>query len=213
MIVFNAGVMSILLYGLETIPLTKTLRAKLDAFQMTCLRRIAKVDHPFYSRISNQKVLDMFSTPQHENEIERLNQIVKATNILDHRKIKTLGHVIRAPISDPMRQSSLYGPGKIYICDSRKVGRPKLIWTIDAFATTFEKILNSIDKGKTLHEFRRNKKEGKEPSNGEIWEFEQSVIRRIEEYQIEQVNEKYSFDYKNERHQEFIIDFAKEKLF
>ena len=127
--------------------------------------------------------------------------------------MKTLGHVIRAPISDPMRQTSVYGKGKIYICDSRRVGRPKLIWTIDAFATAFDMILNSVDKGKVLNEFRRNKKEVKEPSYAEAREFEHSIIRRVEEYQIEKANDEYSFDYTNERHQDFIMDFAKEKIF
>ena len=155
----------------------------------------------------------MLITSQNESEIQRLNRKVKATNILDHRKIETLGHVIRAPISDPMRQTSVYGKGKIYICDSRRVGRPKLIWTIDAFATAFDMILNSVDKGKVLNEFRRNKKEVKEPSYAEAREFEHSIIRRVEEYQIEKANDKYSFDYTNERHQDFIIDFAKDKIF
>ena len=74
-------------------------------------------------------------------------------------------------------------------------------------------ILNSVDKGKVLNEFRRNKKDGKEASNADVREFEHSIIRRVEEYQIEKANDKYSFDYTNERHQDFIIDFAKDKIF
>ena len=64
-----------------------------------------------------------------------------------------------------------------------------MIWTIDALATAFDMILNSVDKGKVLNELRK-KKEGKEPSNAEVREFEHSIIRRVEEYQIEKANDK-----------------------
>lgn len=56
---FTACVWIELLYGLSTAWLSQAERRKLDAFQARCLRRTAKVQHSYYSRISNQTVLEM----------------------------------------------------------------------------------------------------------------------------------------------------------
>ena len=57
-LVYNACVISQLIYGLETIPLTDGLINKLDAFQMKGFRKIVQIDHTYYSRVSNKTVMD-----------------------------------------------------------------------------------------------------------------------------------------------------------
>ena len=56
--VYNAIIVAQLTYGLSTVHLTPTLLARLDAFQMRGLRYILKIEHSFYSHVTNQEVYD-----------------------------------------------------------------------------------------------------------------------------------------------------------
>jgi len=51
--VFDAIVLPVLFYGLESVVFTKALEARVDYFQTKCLRNILKVGAVFYSRVSN----------------------------------------------------------------------------------------------------------------------------------------------------------------
>lgn len=55
--IFNACVVSVLRYGLETVWLGKVARRRLDGFQARCLRKILKMPHAYYSRVTNETVL------------------------------------------------------------------------------------------------------------------------------------------------------------
>ena len=56
--VHNAVIVSQLTYGLSTLQMTPTMLNRPDAFQMRGLRYILKIEHSYYSRISNQEVFD-----------------------------------------------------------------------------------------------------------------------------------------------------------
>ena len=51
--IFEACILSKLVYGLVTAVLNKLERRRLDGFQARCIRRILKVPPSYYSRISN----------------------------------------------------------------------------------------------------------------------------------------------------------------
>ena len=55
--IFEACVLSKLLYCLHTVWLNKQELAKIDALQARCLRRIMGIQHSYFSRVSNQAVL------------------------------------------------------------------------------------------------------------------------------------------------------------
>ena len=55
---FKSLVLSKLQYGIESLWLNQCERRRLDAFHCKCIRRILKVKHSYYSRISNEQVLD-----------------------------------------------------------------------------------------------------------------------------------------------------------
>ena len=57
--VYDAVIVAKLMYGLTPIPLPKADANKIDAFQMRGLRKILKVKHPYWSRISNKRLLEM----------------------------------------------------------------------------------------------------------------------------------------------------------
>eukprot|EP00972_Heterocapsa_arctica_P091643 13517548-Heterocapsa_arctica.AAC.1 len=55
--VYDAVIVSKLLYGLEALSLTETDHSKLDAFQIRGLRKILGVKHSYLSRVSNKDIM------------------------------------------------------------------------------------------------------------------------------------------------------------
>ena len=56
--VYNAVIVSQLVYGLETMYLNESLLKRLDAFQMTGIRHILGIQHAYWSRTSNLEILE-----------------------------------------------------------------------------------------------------------------------------------------------------------
>ena len=56
--IFDACVLSKLLHSLHTAWPKTAVLSRLDAFQARCLRRILRIPHSYYSRISNATVLE-----------------------------------------------------------------------------------------------------------------------------------------------------------
>ena len=63
--VFEAVVLAVLFYGLDSIVLTKALRDRIDYFHTKCIRHILKIQAAYYSKVSNKKVLDEASILLH----------------------------------------------------------------------------------------------------------------------------------------------------
>ena len=57
--VHDAVIASKLLYGLESASLTQAEYTRLDAFQISALRKILRVPHPYYSGVSNNRVMEV----------------------------------------------------------------------------------------------------------------------------------------------------------
>ena len=87
-----------LLYGLETIQLTRSEQNTLDAFQMKMLRRILRVPSTYIDREwTNQRVIDTLTQRfgyKHVGLSTRWKQ----------NKIRLLGHIFRSSPQDPMRE-------------------------------------------------------------------------------------------------------------
>ena len=56
--VFDACIISTLLYGISTIWLNQGGRRRVDAFQAKCLRKVLGIPHSFISRVTNKAVLE-----------------------------------------------------------------------------------------------------------------------------------------------------------
>jgi hypothetical protein len=126
--VFDAILGSKLLYGLETIQLTEPEKAQINAFQIKCLRRILNVPPTHIDRTwTNKRVIEQLEQ-QHKYEHR---PIATAWNM---RKFKLLGHIIRAPGEDPLRQV-VFETGVIFprIEHMKRVGRPRANWVIETF--------------------------------------------------------------------------------
>jgi len=115
--VFEACVVSKLLYGLESVWLLKAALQRLDAFYLYCLRIIGGVKPSMVSRISNQEVLKIF-------EAQPLSHTLQRRQILLYVKL--------------VKQPSHSLPRKIAIeqgdekpkdwTPKRRVGRPSQRW-------------------------------------------------------------------------------------
>lgn len=114
---FTALVASKLLYGLSTMWLGISEQRKLDGFYCSCLRRIAKIPHAYYSRVSNKSVLQCFGA-------DRLS-----TTLL-RQQLLLLQKVASAPVSSPMRRATFHKETLTPLTNAfvKRVGRPRHTW-------------------------------------------------------------------------------------
>ena len=117
LLIFDACVISKLIYGLFTAILNKAERRRLDGFQARCLRQIFKMLPSFYSRVSNKEVLGRAESCPLSTKLAR-------------QQIKFMGQLARRVGADPIRRSIFKDEG----CDLRKPegtrrrGRPRAAW-------------------------------------------------------------------------------------
>ena len=115
--VFEAAIMTGLMYGLSTMWLNVSDQRRLDGFQARCLRRCLGIKPSFISRISNQIVLREASQ-------------MPSTRRLCKQQLLLYGKVARAPEDDPLRQLT-FCPDSLQPATSRYVrkrGRPRNEW-------------------------------------------------------------------------------------
>jgi len=115
--IFNAAVVSGLLYGLSSMWLNTQQQRQLDGIQARCLRNLLRIPHPWISRVSNKAAL------------ERAKQQPLTTQ-LRVQQLLLLGRVARAPDTDLRRRLTLR-PGSLRLAADafvRKQGRPRLEW-------------------------------------------------------------------------------------
>ena len=101
--VFDAVVLAVLFYGLDSIVLTKALRDRIDNFHTKCIRHILKIQAAYYSKVCNKQVLNEASLLLHGKE----GKIQPASKTIGDRAITLLGHIIRADEQDQMRQVAI----------------------------------------------------------------------------------------------------------
>ena len=130
--VFNALIKSTLVYGLETLHITKAQCNRIHSFQCKALRNILNLKHTFIDRNNtNEFVINK------ANEVLSIlnNKDIKILHISDfiiQQRIKFCGHLIRASDDDPTRNITFeknsakpVDPGK------RRIGGPRKHWTIE----------------------------------------------------------------------------------
>ena len=128
---------------------------RLDAFQMRGFRYILKIEHPYYSRVSNQEIYDKINIIYNKgtdiniswqefiaaNHYDHPKKLVKLSEYVMNQQNRILGHIIRTPTidQDPMRavtmDENLQMPG-VHI---KRVGRPHLCWVKENCRWIYEK--------------------------------------------------------------------------
>ena len=119
--VFDAVIISKLLYGLEAIPFTEQNCKQLDAFQYRGLRKVLGIKHSYWSGVKNKHVL--LAANQRANT-EGKQQIIPISERLVNRQVKLYGHLVRADEDDLMKKVTMYQDGtrrkslfkRVHIC-------------------------------------------------------------------------------------------------
>ena len=119
--IFNACVMSVLLYGCETWGISVGSMKKLQVFCNRCLRRICKIFWP--QTVSNSDLYALTKTKPISKEISK-------------RKWRWIGHVLRRPSDNIAQQALDWNPQ-----GSRRPGRPSNTWR-----RTVEREINTTGK-------------------------------------------------------------------
>ena len=107
--IFQANVISVLLYGCTTWKMTESDEHCLDTFVHTCLRRILKIFWP--TRMSNE-------------EVRRIAGIERVSTQIRRRRWRFIGHILRKNRSDNQQIALRWTPAT----GKRKRGRPKETW-------------------------------------------------------------------------------------
>ena len=150
--VYDAIIKAITLYGLETVHITKAQIDRLHAMHTKGLRNILKLKHTYIDRSSTYERIwtmanDKIKTGKHTNA-----QVFSFESTLKQRRIKFLGHILRAANNDPMRAITFQpNTAKPAIVHKRRVGGPRKNWTWETLKMAWEAIfpLTPFDKSDT----------------------------------------------------------------
>ena len=146
LIVYNSIIRSKLLYGLETLELTKPLMSKLEAFQLRGLRKILNMATTYIDRRNTNAEVYRRAQDAAGNSPGNTNRLTwNIQQCIDEKRIKLTGHLLRADNSDPMRQVSFQRNSALPYCPLfRRQGRPRKNWMVSSLELCWNKLHNSI---------------------------------------------------------------------
>ena len=131
--VYNAIITSKVLYALETLEPTQATTKLLNTFQLKGLRKILKLHITFVQRPNtNEYVYRRANEELGAPAFGRDRKIKPLTEILEDKKIKMLGHILRRERRHPLHQTTFALPSALpREIEHRRVGRPRQFWTVN----------------------------------------------------------------------------------
>ena len=127
LIIFDAVIRSKLLYGLETVHLTAAWLKKIDAFQLRCLRKILGLAPTYVDRANTNRVVIQKASLTAFPHDRRYMQFF--SEYYNDRRSSLLGHIIRTPDADPLRQIPFQPRSAFRVQYGKKrCGRPRQNW-------------------------------------------------------------------------------------
>lgn len=162
LIIYDAVIRSKLLYNLETMCLTQSLRKKLDTFHLRGLRKILQVPTTYVDRrYTNARVYELASQIAYPDDPYKSVRPFSA--ILDEKRTHLAGHILRAANSDPLRQV-VYEPNTATVkrIGKRRVGRPRINWAYNTNELIHSRgnatdYVASIDQDNNILEFAKQR--------------------------------------------------------
>ena len=128
--VYNSVIKSTLLYGLETIHITKAQIDRLNAFHLKGLRYILDLTHTFIDRANTNELIWKTANEKIKAENPNATNIETIEQTLNKRRIKFIGHILRSSNEDPIRAITFEpSSAKPVLPIKRRVGGPKKHWT------------------------------------------------------------------------------------
>lgn len=135
--VFNAVCVTKLLYSLEALQPTEAAASKLDTFQLKGLRKILRMTTTYIDRANtNEEVFRRANAAMsdgHHGYIRPLSEV------LQEKRKKLLGHIIRRPRDHPQHQTTFATRTLIpRTTERRRVGRPRAAWTYETMKDSWK---------------------------------------------------------------------------
>ena len=133
LIAYNAVITAKVLYGLETLEPTKATANLLNTFQLKGLRKILRLHTTFIQRNNTNEYIYKRANQEINAPTDGPNRKIKPlTEILEGRKLKMLGHIMRRPRQNPLHQATFATASAIpKEARFRRVGRPRQFWTVN----------------------------------------------------------------------------------
>ena len=91
---------------------------------MRGLRKILKIKHPYWSRISNNTILQTAN----QRLDPKAKKIERLSSKLTQRQIVLYAHIVRLDNDDPMKRISIDEEGDRVKSDFKRRGRPRMKW-------------------------------------------------------------------------------------
>ena len=139
--VYDAVVRSKLIYGLESVQVNDSLKAKIDAFQLKGLRQILKMQTTYVQRAnSNEAVFSRANEEINSWEARRrehgvgflpMRKIVPISQYYEERRRKLVVEILNGEADDPISNICIdRSTLELRDYQSRRVGRPRYNWWI-----------------------------------------------------------------------------------
>ena len=128
---YSSVIVSKPLYGLESLEPTDATGKLLGAFQLKGLRQILRLHTTFIQRLNTNEYVyrranEVLNSPTEGNG----RKIKPLTEVLDDRRLKLLGHVLRREREHPLHQAAFKMQSALpRETKQRRVGRPRKFWT------------------------------------------------------------------------------------
>ena len=145
--IYDALIRSKLVYGLESLFLTTAQEAKITSFQLKGLRQILKITTTFINRANtNKKVFEEATRHYNTNRKNQRRTPQPFTTYLHEKSQALLGHILRAPDTDPIRQITFRaGTAAPNHYQEKRVGRPRKCWIIEKSSIAYHHTCQKLD--------------------------------------------------------------------
>jgi hypothetical protein len=145
LIIYDAVVKTKLLYGLETVELTKNQHSKLNAFHLRGLRKILKMKTTYIDRTcTNEEVFKRANFTRSRGNYEK-PKVQTIKDDLNQRRTKLAKEVLTRTNLDPMRSVSFeHNSAQPYTAGHRRRGRPRNSWLQSTLGITWHSMYPSI---------------------------------------------------------------------
>ena len=145
MIIYDAVVKTRLLYGLETVELTKNQHSKLNAFHLKGLRKILKMKTTYIDRTcTNEEVFKRANFTRTRGNTQN-PQLQTIKEDLDQKRTKLAKDILKRQNLDPMRSVSFeHNSAQPYTTGHRRRGRPRNSWLQSTLEIMWQNMYPSI---------------------------------------------------------------------
>ena len=134
--VFDAVIIAKLVYGLDTVSVLESQERQIDAVFYKGLRKILHKAPTFIDRQNtNQLLLKLANEYKQPNA----NPIIPPSERIQRMRLKMLGHNIRCPTDDPLRQAVIDHENKPMIPLIRRAGIPRKNWANEVMIAAYDR--------------------------------------------------------------------------